>query len=564
MSIKETIRKWASSPSISPFVPKIIVCLLEGYTKQTFMHDLLAGITVGIIALPLAMAFSIGAGLDPEKGLYTAIVAGFLNSFFGGSRFVIGGPTGAYVILIFGVVQKYGYDGLMCATIQAAIMLFLLGILRCGTLIRFISYPVIVGFTTGIALVLMVSQINDFFGLQVPVKAADAVSRISNGIAYASTTNWYAVFIGAATLALIVGFRKMSSRFPGVIVSLAITTGIATLFQFPISTIESTFGIIPAKLPSIHWPTISLELVRQTFPDAVGIALLGAIESLLCAVIADSLAGTRHKSNCELVAQGISNFGSALYGGIPSTGAIARTTASMQLNARTPFVGIFHSITLLILMLLLAPLASKIPLAALSSVLLFVAWNMLEIEHMKDLVKGHLGEALVMLITLSITILIDLNAAVQAGVILSIILFLKRSSEATTGKLLEAIEEDERISDAALDGDGTWKYSLPADTKIYEIEGPFFFAVADLLSDVLSRFDTLPKTLILRMRSVPFIDSTAINALKRFSAQCEAKGVRLVLAELSPSVEKSLEEFHFFATFPKDRVISSIEGQLFK
>lgn len=560
MNIRNTLRRWVSSPSVSPFIPKIVVCLLEGYTKQTFLHDLMAGVTVGVIALPLAMAFSIGAGLGPEKGLYTAIVAGFLNSLFGGSRFLIGGPTGAYVILIFGVVQKFGYEGVLCATIQAAIMLFLLGIFRCGTLIRFISYPVIVGFTTGIALVLMVSQINDFFGLQVPVKAADAISRVSNGITYAATTNWYAVLIGSLTLALIVGFRRISSRFPGVIVALAITTLLTAACHFPISTIESTFGIIPAKLPSLQWPSLSLDLIRQTFPDAVGIALLGAIESLLCAVIADSLAGTRHKSNCELIAQGISNFGSALYGGIPSTGAIARTTASMQLQARTPFAGIIHSITLLVLMLVLAPLASKIPLAALSSVLIFVAWNMLELEHMKDLLKAHLGEALVMLITLSITILIDLNAAVQAGVLLSIILFLKRSSEATTGKLLQAIQEDERLSDTSMDGEGSWEYSLPPDTKIYEIEGPFFFAVADLLSDVLSRFETLPKTLILRMRSVPFIDATAINALKRFSSQCKMKGVTLCLAELSPSVQKSLEEFKFFESFPKERVITSLDN----
>ena len=559
MSIKQKIQKWMARPSVAPFVPKLVVCLMEGYNRTLFSYDFLAGITVGVISLPLAMAFSTGAGLDPEYGLYTAIVAGLLTSIFGGSRFLIGGPTGAYVILIFGVLQKFGYEGLVCATIQASIILFLLGALRCGSLIKFISYPVIVGFTCGLAVVLISSQINDLFGYQVPHPTVDIIDRINGAIQYHATMNPYAVAISAATLALIIFFRRLSKKVPGVIVAICIVTAIAYLFDLPVETIQSKFGMIPRKIPMPHWPPISFELIRKTFPDAVGIALLGAIESLLAAVIADSLAGTRHKSNCELIAQGIANFGSAICGGIPSTGAIARTTASMQLQAKTPIAGIIHSITILILMLALAPFASLVPLAALAAVLVAVAWGMFEIRQLKEVLRGGRGETLVLVATLLITVFVDINTAVQTGVFLSIILFLKKSSEATTGRLLEAIEQSEAASEQAGDLGGSWQQSLPPETKIYEIEGPFFFAVADLLANVLTRFDPLPRHLIVRMRSVPFIDATAVNALQRFSAQCAAKQVELYLAELRPDVRAYLHKAKFFKTFPKDRVINSVE-----
>lgn len=562
MNVKDRLQAWLSSPKVAPFVPKSIVCLMEGYTRKLFVSDFSAGITVGVISLPLAMAFSIGAGLDPERGLYTAIVAGLLTSLFGGSRFLIGGPTGAYVILIFGILQRFGYEGLVCATIQAAILLFLLGVLRCGGLIRFISYPVIVGFTCGLAIVLISSQINDFFGLHVPHPTVDIVDRVGAACTYASTINYYALGIALATLGLIIFFRRLSKKIPGVIVAICIVTAIAYFFNLPVETIESKFGIIPRMLPSPHWPPLSFDLIRKTFPDAVGIALLGAIESLLACVISDSLTGTRHKSNCELVGQGIANFGSALFGGIPSTGAIARTTASLQLHAKTPMAGIIHAFTLMILMLLLAPVASLVPLSALAAVLVVVSWGMFEADQLKEVLKSGRGEALVLIVTLAITIFVDINTAVQTGVFLSIILFLKRSSESTTGKLLEAIEADESISDRATDSNGSWQMSLPNDTKVYEIEGPFFFAVADLLADVLSHFDPLPSTLIVRMRSVPFIDSTAVNALRRFAAQCKSKQVNLVLAELKPNVLKYLTKAEFFHAFPKDHVVSTLDEAL--
>lgn len=557
MKIFEKIKEFLASPKISPFVPKSVVCLMEGYTWKLFSHDLLAGITVGVIALPLAMAFAIASGLGPEKGLYTAIVAGFLNSFFGGSRFLIGGPTGAYVVLIFGVVQKFGYEGLVYATIEAAAILFLLGIFKCGSLIKFIPYPVIVGFTSGIALLLISSQINEFFGLHVTQSTSDFVEKIRLAFAHASTASVEAILIAVLSLVFILVTKKKSKKFPGVIVALILATLATLIFNLPVETIASKFGEIPRSLPTPSFPSLSFDLMRKTFPDAVGIALLGAIESLLCAVIADSLSGTRHKSNCELVAQGISNFGSAIFGGIPSTGAIARTTASLQFQAKTPFAGIIHAITLLILMLVLAPYASLIPLAALAAVLVSVGLNMFEFEEMKNLIKGFRGDALVMLATLAITLFVDLNAAVQTGVLLSIVLFLKKTTESTRGKIYHAIEEEDSIANG--DSGGSWQMSLPPDTKVYEIEGPFFFGVSDMLSDVFRYLETLPKTLIIRMRSVPFIDSTGINALEHFAETCHTKNVSLYLCELNEDVQTSLNQAKFFENFPKENVISSIE-----
>ncbi len=557
MKLFENLKGFLSSPKISPFVPKSVVCLMEGYSWKLFSHDLLAGITVGVIALPLAMAFAIASGLGPEKGIYTAVIAGFLNSLFGGSRFLIGGPTGAYVVLIFGIVQKYGYEGLVCATLEAATLLFLLGFFKCGTLIKFIPYPVIVGFTSGIAILLISSQINEFFGLHVPHATADFVDKMRLGFEHASTASLDAILIAVFSLLFILVAKKKSKKFPGVIVALILATLVTLIFNLPVETIFTKFGQIPSTLPTPSLPSLSFDLFRKTFPDAVGIALLGAIESLLCAVIADSLTGTRHKSNCELMAQGISNFGSIIFGGIPSTGAIARTTASLQFQAKTPLAGIIHALTLLLLMLVLAPYASLIPLAALAAVLVSVGINMFEFEEMKDLVKGFRGDALIMLATLAITVFVDLNAAVQTGVLLSIVLFLKKTTESTRGKIYHAIEEEEALGNGDLGG--SWQMTLPPDTKVYEIEGPLFFGVSDMLSDVFRFLETLPKTLIIRMRSVPFIDSTGINALEHFVETCHAKKVNLYLCELNDDVLASLEKAEFFEHFPKERVIQSIE-----
>ncbi len=533
-------------------------CLLEGYTFELFMQDCIAGISVGVIALPLAMAFSIAAGLDPEYGIYTACIAGFLNSLFGGSRFLIGGPTGAYVLLIYAVYQEFGYPGLQIATIEAAALLIILGVLRMGNVIRFIPYPVIVGFTGGIAIAIAISQLKDFFGLSIPVHSIDPIERLRDIYMYAHTISWSTLLIGIVTFISIIVIKKQSKQIPAFLTALTISTGIVWIFQLPVVTIEDKFGLIPSTLPMPIIPDFSFELMRKVFPHALGIALLGAIESLLCAVIADSLTGTTHKSNGELVAQGIANIGSALFHGIPSTGAIARTTASIQLGAKTPIAGIVHAITLLLLILFLAPIASMIPLSALAAVLIFIAWNMIEFNHMKELIRSSRTEAMIMTVTLCTTLFVDLNTAVELGVLLSVILFVKKSSEMSRGRLWpKLIEYDAQRDQEVVDRFDP--ITLPHDISVYELEGPFFFAVSDVLNDALLRFDPLPRILIVRMRSVPFIDSSGIQALKRFFHLCTLKGVDLYFSELQPGVQNSMVRARFFETISHSRIIRSIQ-----
>jgi len=517
--------------------------------------------TVAILSLPFAMAFAIASGLDPERGLYTAIVAGFLSSLFGGSRFLVSGPTSIYVVLLFTIGQKFGYEGIVYATLQASIILFLLGALKCGGIVRFIPYPVIIGFTSGIAVTIICSQLKDFLGLELARTPIDTVDKIRLAAAHISSANPYAIAIALGSLAIVVSSRIMSKRFPGVIIALLATTLLTALFGLPVETISSKFGLLPSSLPSPVWPEFSLDLLRKTFPDAVGIAILGAIESLLSSVVADSLTGSRHKSNCELIAQGIANFGAALFGGFASTGTIARTSTNVKMRAKTPVSGMVQAVTLLLLLVVIGPYASAIPLAAIAGVLVYVAVSMIEFKQIKDLLTAWHSETGVMLATLLITIFVGLSVAVQTGVILSIILFLKKSSESTTGKILQAIEENEKRGDRESDErSGSWQMSLPENVKIYDIQGPFFFAVSDLLSDIIIKhFDTPPKTLIIRLRSVPFIDATAVAALKRFSKQCRKKKITLLLAEPTQSVRSSLRQNNFFSYFSKEQVFSSID-----
>lgn len=561
MGIRSKLINFFAKPSIAPYTPKSISCFLDGYSLQTFFHDCIAGISVGVIALPLAMAFAIAAGLDPAYGIYTACIAGFLNSLFGGSLFLIGGPTGAYVLLIYGIHQKFGYIGLQAATIEAAIILLLLGALKMGNIIRFIPYPVILGFTNGIALAIGISQIKDFFGLQIPIHSIDPFERLQGIVSYAHTISWTAFFLSATTLYSIFYIRKRSKRLPAIIIALTMTTLINWLFHLSGTTVQDRFDAIPSSLPLPEIPLFSFDLLRAVFPDAIGIALLGAIESLLCAVIADSITGTTHKSNCELIAQGIANIGSTLFHGIPSTGAIARTTASIHLGAKTPVAGMIHAITLLGLVLFLAPAASLVPLASLAAVLIFIAWNMFEWHHMTALIRGERSEALGMLATLLTTIFVDLNTAVEVGILISIILFVKKSREMTQEKLWEQLEAfDTHAEQEGIIHPPSSATSLPKETAIYELEGPFFFAVADLLNDAFLRFETIPKTLIVRMRSVPFIDSSGIHALRRFYDLCQLKGVTLYFSEVRPEVLASLQKASFFKTFPENHMIEDISA----
>jgi len=525
--------------SYKNFIPKSFTCFKEGYTQQTFLHDLFAGVSVGIIALPLALAFAIGSGVTPEKGLYTAIVAGFLISLLGGSRVQIGGPTGAFVVIVYAVIQKHGYEGLAAATFIAGILMILMGLARCGGLLKFIPYPVTTGFTTGIAVVIASSQIKDFFGLQGEKFPTGFLDKCNYFCQFAHTWNGTTLAIAVITLVLIFIIKRFRQNWPATILAIAFSTILASLFHFSIETVESKFGAIPQTLQTPSLPFFSFELFKKVLPDAITIALLGAIESLLSALVADGMTGNRHRSNIELVSQGIANIGSILFGGIPATGAIARTTANINMGARTPVAGMIHAITLLLLMVFFAPIAGKIPLAALAGVLLFVAWNMSELPHFIEILKARNGDALVLLITFLLTVLVDLTVAVQVGVILAAILFLKHMTEKTVIEVCKEIayENEHEIAEIN-DGSILFRRDVPSDIAVFEIRGPFFYSVANLLDEALLRLEQKPRVFILRVKKTPLIDATGIKAIKNFHQKCRRQGIKFIISDINPSQEE--------------------------
>lgn len=521
------------------------ICLKEGYKREYFFRDLFAGITIGLISLPLVMAFAIGAGVSPERGLYTAIVAGFLISLLGGSRVQIGGPTGAFIVIIYQVIERHGYDGLVIATLIAGILMIAMGLARCGILLKFIPYPVTVGFTAGIAVSIFTNQIKDYFGLHMALVPIDFVDKIIAYIKNASTINPWAIILSTSTLAMIFFFRRINPRFPGVIMAVALTSLIAYFGHFPVETIQTKYGAIPSSLPKPCLPKTSLDKIQEVFPDAIAIALLGAIESLLSALVADGMTGHRHRSNCELVGQGIANIGSIMFGGIPATGAIARTAANIRLGAKTPLAGMTHSIVLFMMMWLFAPWASQLPLACLAAILVYIAWNMFEFQHFKGILKGPKSDAFVLLTTFAITILIDITAAVQIGVLIAAVMFIKKMSDATTVKVCQLLlEENANEHPDAQDSDLIFRKDVPEGTTVFEITGPFFFGVSDLLNEELKQLDPLPKIFILRMRKVSAIDGSGIHALEIFAEECKSKGVTLLLSGVRGDLSRTLDKTH--------------------
>lgn len=547
--------------SYRDFTPKSVICFREGYTWQYFLHDLFAGISVGVIALPLALAFAIASGVTPERGLFTAIIAGFLISCLGGSRVQIGGPTGAFVVIVYAIIQKHGYDGLAAATLIAGILMILMGLARFGVLLKFIPFPVTVGFTTGIAVVIFSSQLRDFFGLQVESIPPQFLEKCSILCQFAHTWHPAAFFIASSTLILIFILRWVNPKLPGVIIAVSLATFVAQLFQLPVTTIESKFGAIPNLLPAPALPSFSYDLIKTVFPDAITIALLGAIESLLSAVVADGMTGHKHRSNCELVAQGFANIGSILFGGIPATGAIARTTANIRLGAKTPVAGMIHAITLLLLMVFLAPLAGKIPLAALAAVLVFVAWNMSELPHFIEILKGAKGDSIVLAITFLLTVLIDLTVAVQVGVILSAFIFLKRMSDRITVAACKILVKENNDESPDTNDELLFRSDIPSDVTVFEIRGPFFYSVADLLDEALIRLDTLPRVFILRLNKTPLIDATGVRAIKQFDKKCHQKGVLFLISDINQERMKSLGS-GIEKSIGKDRIFNDIDSAL--
>ena len=554
--------------------PKIVIALREGYSAKTFFNDAVAGLTVAIIALPLAMALGIAsipkdvadklvaispALTPPAMGLFTAVVAGFLISLFGGSRVQIGGPTAAFIPIVFGIAAQYGYEGLACATVMAGVIVMLMGLFRFGSLIKFIPYPVTTGFTAGIAVTIIASQLKDFFGLNVVDAAgntlsipADFLPKVILLSKYLHTISWQTTVVGLGSLGTLILFRRALPRIPGAIVAVAVSAGVVLLMGWAtkdpatglpaVQTIGTRFGGIPSMLPTPHLPILHaaswgewFTRFKELIPPATTIALLCAIESLLSAVVADGMTGHRHRSDQELVAQGIANVASACFFGVPATGAIARTVANIKNGGRTPVAGMLHAVFLLLFMVALSPLARHIPLAALSSVLVIVAWNISEVDHFRALLKTPKQDVLVLLTTFGLTVFADLTIAVGVGLVLASLLFMKRMSDvsnvsAVTKEFADQADElDDTIADLK-DPESVGKADVPPGAEVYEITGPFFFGVADRLKDTLNQVERPPKVFILRMRKVPAIDATGLHALDEFADKCRRQGTRLLFA----------------------------------
>lgn len=545
------------------FVPKSFLCLFkERYSLSIFRKDLQAGVTVGIVALPLAMAFAIASGVTPEKGLITAIVAGFLISLLGGSRVQIGGPTGAFVVIVYGIVQREGLEGLMAATIIAGMLLIVMGLCRLGTLIKYIPYPLVTGFTTGIAVIIFSSQVKDFLGLQVENVPADFISKWGVFLNALPTFDKMTFGIAAGTLALIVIIRRFTPYIPWGIAAIVLATLVCFVFQLPVDTIATRYGEIPRTLPFPSLPELPSSFAHwhRLIPDAVTIALLASIESLLSAVVADGMSGGRHKSNCELVGQGIANLGSCIFGGIPATGAIARTATNVKTGGKTPVAGMIHAITLFLIILVFAPLVSLIPMAALSAVLVMVAWNMSEAERFRHLLKAPLGDVTVLLSTFLLTVLVDLTVAVEVGMILAAFLFMKQTSELSkTVTLSRFIEEEEAGLTEEKDPDAISKKNVPTGVEVYEINGPFFFGVADSLQNVLVNLELPPKVFILRMRNVPAIDATGLHALEDFYEKCRRTGTQVILSGVKSNLAGSLKKFGIEKLVGRENIFPHID-----
>jgi SulP family sulfate permease len=539
----------------------------KAYRLPDFGKDLLAGLIVGIVALPLSMAFSISAGGSPAQGLYTAITAGFFVSLLGGSKFQIAGPTGAFVVIIFGVVAEHGMEGLITAGLLAGLILFLMGLSGLGKFIKYIPYPVTTGFTTGIGVLIFSQQVKDFLGLGIENISPAFLEKWMDHFRHLDTFNLPAFAIGAGTLGLIIILRRLAPRLPAA--ALAVTAAtlacyflkLPSLAVQPVETIGTRFGGIPSSLPVPGLPHISWSLIRNVLPDAFTIALLAAIESLLSAVVADGMTGDRHNANMELAAQGIGNIVSAFFGGIPATGAIARTATNIKSGAVSPVSGLVHALTLLVFILFLAPAASAIPLSALAAVLIVVSWDMSNVGRFIRLIKtSPKSDSIVLLTTFALTVAFDLTFAVEVGVMLAMFLFLRRMVEVSAIKM----GNNELMTQLAYSeiGSKTRDELLALSSRhieVYEITGPFFFGVADMLQNTLRNLSKAPRILILRMAEVPVIDSTGITALESFVAQCRARKTKLVITEIQAQPRKALEKSGFLPDLGGENIFDSLD-----
>lgn len=542
--------------------PKLVTVFREGYSRRLFARDLTAGVVVGIVALPLAIAFAIASGVKPEQGLYTAIVAGYLISVLSGSRVQIGGPTGAFIVLIYGIVQAHGYDGLAVATLLAGALLVVMGIARLGAVIQYIPYPVTVGFTSGIALVIAAGQVRDFLGLEMASVPADFVEK---GIAYAAhigTMNPYALAIAALTVATLAYWPRLTHRVPGSLVALIAATALVHLFGLPVETIGSRFGSVPSTLPAPRLPELSWSLTREMFSPALSIALLAGIESLLSAVVADGMTGDRHRSNMELVAQGVANLAAPLFGGIPATGAIARTATNIKNGGKTPVAGIIHAGVLMLILLFFGKWAALVPMAALAGILMVVAYHMSEWRLFARLFRSTRSDVLVLLSTFGLTVFVDLVVAIQVGVVLAALLFMRRMATVTETRFITNVIQIEDGEDEPEDPGSLAHREVPKGVEVFEVNGPFFFGAADKFKHAISRVERPPKVLILRLRHVLTLDATALRALEDVAAQARREGTVLVLSGVHAQPLVVLERSGMLESVGEANVLGSIDEAL--
>lgn len=546
------------------FRPKLFT-MMKTYTKADFMTDLMAGIIVGIVALPLAIAFGIASGVSPEKGIITAIVAGFIISFLGGSKVQIGGPTGAFIVIIYGIIQEYGIDGLMVATMMAGVLLILLGIFKLGTVIKFIPYPIIIGFTSGIAVTIFTTQIADIFGLDFKGEKVpgDFIGKWILYFHHFDTVNWWNVIVSVVSVFIIAITPKFSKKVPGSLVAIIlVTVGVYCLKMYGGITCIDTIGdrfSIKAQLPEAAVPALDWEAIKNLFPVAITIAVLGAIESLLSAAVADGVIGDRHDSNTELIAQGIANFVSPIFGGIPATGAIARTMTNINNGGKSPVAGIVHAVVLLLILLFLMPLAQYIPMACLAGVLVIVSYNMSGWRVFKGLLKNPKSDVAVLLITFFLTVIFDLTVAIEVGLVIACVLFMKRVMETTKISVITDEIDPNNESDLEVHEE---HLMIPQGVEVYEINGPYFFGIATKFEEIMSRLGDRPKIRIIRMRKVPFIDSTGIHNLTTLCKMSQKENIHIILSGVNEKVHKVLEKSGFYELLGEENICSNINEAL--
>ena len=541
-------------------VPKLFTTL-RAYTRQQFAADLTAGVIVGIVALPLAIAFAIAGGLTPERGLYTAIIAGFLISALGGSRVQIGGPTGAFVVIVAGIVQQYGVDGLLAATLMAGVILVVFGLVGMGGAIKFIPYPVTIGFTSGIALIIFSGQVKDLLGLDMGVVPAPFVAKWDAYVHVFDSVNPWALVVAALTFTTILVWPKLERRIPGPFVALIVTTALVRLLHLPVETIGARFGVIHAGLPHPSLPHVTLPLVASLAGPAFTIAVLGAIESLLSAVVSDGMIGGRHRSNMELVAQGVANLVSPIFGGMPATGAIARTATNVKNGGRTPVAGITHAITLLVITLFVGQWVGLVPLATLAAILVVVALHMSEWRTFAAEFRAPKSDVAVLLATFLLTVLVDLTVAIEVGMVLAAFLFMRRMAEVTNISVLTH-EFSDPVDDFESDPNAVRRRLVPEGVQVYEINGPFFFGAAEMFKDRVGRIAGKPKVLILRLRHVPVIDSTGLHALRDVVRRSRQEGTLVILSDVHAQPVVALERSGMYDELGEENIHGNIDDAL--